>query len=78
MKEVEKRVCKLLDKTGYSNNGFRGDEIKEWLNRHPEVTQYAILEDDEDFYPDQHLFKTSWQTGLTEEIMKNVINHLNQ
>lgn len=77
MKEVEKRVCKLLDKTGKSETRFRGNEIKEWISNHPEVTKYAILDDDSDFFPDQPLFKTSWQTGLTEEIMKEVINYLN-
>jgi hypothetical protein len=77
MKEVEKRVCKLLDRTGNDPKGFRGNEIKEWLSNHSEVTKYAILDDDSDFLPDQPLFKTSWQTGLTEEIMKEVINHLN-
>lgn len=29
-------------------NRIRGDEIQEWLNRHPEVDQYLILDDDTD------------------------------
>ena len=31
----------------------RGDEIAEWLSRHPEVTEYAIVDDDDDMRPEQ-------------------------
>lgn len=34
-------------------NGPRGLEIAEWLGRHPEVSGYAIVDDDKDFLPDQ-------------------------
>lgn len=57
----------------------RGDEIKEWLDRHPEVTRYAILDDDSDMLEEQlpNFFQTSWKIGITEEISKKVIDHLN-
>lgn len=74
---VEKRVVKLLDKTPDCAT-MRGDEIKKWLEDHPEVTRYAILDDESDFHPDQPLFKTSFETGLTEEIAKQVTDHLNE
>jgi hypothetical protein len=32
---------------------LRGDEIKDWLDKHPEVTDYAILDDDSDMLPEQ-------------------------
>ena len=32
---------------------LRGEEIQEWLNQHPEVTDYAILDDDSDMLPEQ-------------------------
>lgn len=32
---------------------LRGDEIKDWLDAHPEVTDYAILDDDSDMLPEQ-------------------------
>lgn len=32
---------------------LRGEEIKEWLDKHPEVTDYAILDDDSDMLPEQ-------------------------
>lgn len=59
-------------------NVTRGSEVKAWLDVHPEVTKYAILDDDSDFYDDQPLFKTTFQSGLTEEIRDKVIEYLNE
>mgnify|MGYP003604769410 CR=1 FL=1 len=90
--EVNKSVVKLLDKTpsiyrkletpifqrgrqwDYS---LRGDEVNAWLERHPEVTRYAILDDDRDFYDSQPLFQTTFEHGLTDEIAKQVTDYLN-
>lgn len=33
--------------------GIRGDEIKEWLGRHPSVENYAIIDDDSDMLEEQ-------------------------
>ena len=32
---------------------MRGFEVREWLKRHPEVTDYLIIDDDKDFFEDQ-------------------------
>lgn len=55
----------------------RGHEIKTWLDAHPEVTDYAILDDSGDMLPEQqaHFFQTSWEKGITEEIAKRVEEH---
>lgn len=47
----------------------RGDEIAEWLSRHPEVTSYAIVDDDSDMLPEQkcRFVQTTFDSGLTEE-----------
>lgn len=82
--EVEKQVCKFIDITksmplkGGAEMHERGKEIAEWLSRHPEVERYAILDDSCDFMPEQPLFKTSWSTGLTQEIANEVIDYLNR
>lgn len=55
----------------------RGTEIKTWLSQHPEVTRYAILDDDSDFFDDQPLFKTTWEKGITPEIARKVTDYLN-
>jgi hypothetical protein len=78
--EIRRRVLPFISKTPLMRNSkCRGDEIREWFKLNPniEVEKYAILDDDSDFYPDQPLFKTSWQVGLTQEIADKVITHLN-
>jgi hypothetical protein len=76
--EVEQAVVPCIDITPTGDDGFRGKEIKAWLDAHPDVTHYAILDDDSDMLPTQlpHFFQTSWETGLTEEIAQAVTRHL--
>lgn len=78
VQNVSERVVRLLDRTP-SSNKYRGDEIQMWLDKHPEVDKYAILDDDMDFYVYQapDYFKTTFQDGLTDEIAEAVIAHLN-
>jgi len=80
--EVRSQVVDFIDitPTGMYIDGeqtLRGREIQEWLNKHPDVEKYAILDDDSDILSEQlpNFFKTSWQTGITEEIKQNVIKH---
>lgn len=80
---VKRDVCHFIDCTIDMQRGGkwgvapRGEEIKEWLDRHPQVTQYAILDDNSDMLPYQWLFQTTWEKGITEEIADAVIDHLN-
>lgn len=77
--EVEKQVVKLYDVTpdlrGVTD---RGCEINAWLDEHPEVTRYAILDDNTDFHKEHKLFKTSFMEGITPEIAKEVTDYLNE
>lgn len=43
----------------------RGTEIAEWLSRHPEVSGYAIIDDEGDMLPDQlpRFVQTSFEHG---------------
>ncbi len=36
-----------------TRKSLRGEEIKDWLDLHPEVIDYAILDDDNDMLPEQ-------------------------
>lgn len=74
--EVSRQVYQVFDITP-SCSGIRGEEIKQWLDRHPEVEKYAILDDDTDMLPEQfpNFFKTSWKDGVTPEIIKAVRKH---
>lgn len=80
---VKRDVCHYIDVTKDMQAGEkrgvvdRGYEVREWLERHPQYKCYAILDDDADFFPEQWLFKTTWQHGITEEIAQAVIDHLN-
>lgn len=55
-----------------SNDGnglpVRGAQIQRWLDAHPDVTSYAILDDDSDMLPSQMPFfvKTNHYKGLTK------------
>lgn len=56
----------------------RGEEIKWWIEQHPEVTRYAILDDDSDMdVVRDNFFKTCSHDGLKKEIANKVIMHLN-
>lgn len=46
----------------------RGDEIAEWLSRHPEITAYVIIDDDSDMLREQmpSFVKTTFENGLLD------------
>lgn len=45
MSFFEEEGLSVYDKTPSGSNG-RGSEIQQWLNNHPEVTDFVILDDD--------------------------------
>ena len=58
------RLSTYLDLAGFVTNlhddfktksldGFRGNEVAEWLSRHPEVKEWVIIDDESDFHQDQ-------------------------
>ena len=79
--EVRKQVVDFIDVTpDVEGNMVRGKEIQAWLDKHPKVKRYAILDDDSDMLSEQrpNFFQTSWKTGITDEIAKQVTEHLNK
>lgn len=60
----------------YWNGMVRGDEINAWLKDHPEVTQFACLDDDDDFHTGQNLVKTDIRFGLTRLEGNDLIKRL--
>ncbi|WP_257835250.1 HAD domain-containing protein [Burkholderia glumae] len=56
----------IFDKTK-SLPGNRGTEIQEWLDRHPDVEQWAIVDDDSDMLESQrdHFVQTNHEDGLS-------------
>jgi hypothetical protein len=56
----------IMGKTG-NGLGPRGKQIFDWLEQHPEVTEYAILDDDSDMLDEQlpRFVKTDGHEGLS-------------
>jgi hypothetical protein len=59
----------IFDRTPSLNwhGRVRGDEIATWLTEHPEVTRYAIVDDDSDMldWQKSRFVQTNYQEGLT-------------
>ena len=77
--EVRAQVVDFIDVTPDFGIRPRGEEIQDWLDRNPDVTRYAILDDDSDMLQGQmpNFFKTTWEEGLLPEIAEAVTKHLN-
>ena len=77
--KLKKCKLKIYDDTPDSGKMYgRGQEISEWLELHPEVKQFVILDDEEfrDFETyglDDRVVYTSYSKGLTEEKAEEVI-----
>ena len=58
----------------------RDTEIREWLSRHPEVTNYVILDDEVEFSPEltAHQVITTFYEGLLEKHIPYAIEILNR
>lgn len=56
----------------------RGHNIQDWLDAHPEVTRYAIIDDSSDMLASQmpNYFQTRTAEGLTQEIAEAIERHL--
>lgn len=73
---LEKYGMEIHDKTPYVG-GERGDDITGWFNRHPGEYKYVILDDDDDMGRHmEHLVRTDFGTGLTEQKADECIRRL--
>ena len=67
----------FIDKTVSLPYKDRGEEIKEWLSRHPDVSHYVILDDDSDMFDiKDHLIQTTFYKGLLPEHAAKAIEML--
>ncbi len=58
-------------------NGTRGDEVREWMNKNPGVTNYVIIDDDREFPGlEDHLVRPNSFAGLTSADVKLAIDIL--
>jgi hypothetical protein len=54
----------------------RCEEILRWLKRHPGVTRYVVIDDEDDELDELPLFQPSHKTGLTRDIVRGVERYL--
>ena len=78
--EVRSQVCDFIDSTSSIAGASRGEEIQDWIDLHPEITKYAILDDDTAILDNQkeNWFRTYWHKGITKEIAERVVEHLGE
>lgn len=57
-------------------NSARAKEVLLWLKQHPEVTRYAVIDDEDDGLDALPLFQPSSKKGLTPDIARGVEHYL--
>lgn len=66
----------IIDKTP-TGGPFRGNEIQRWLDAHPNITNFIILDDDSDMeHLTPYLIQTNWETGLQDKHVEAAIKML--
>jgi len=70
----------IIDITPYIWDGTRGDEIAAWLSKHPEVTNYVILDDQSDMQPNQrnNFLRCNEMYGITNLVADQAVKKLNR
>jgi len=79
-------ASRIIDCTGQDSKNARGGEIQNWLDEHPEVTQYVILDDDSadiigDYTTKKHpknFVHTDFMWGLQDVDVEQAIKILNR
>jgi hypothetical protein len=55
----------------------RGYEIQEWVNNHPEIESYCIVDDDNDMLKHQIFVQTKGRIGLDYDTSHSIVKILN-
>ena len=74
-------IDNLYDVTPWVGLGNgRGGEIQQYLNDHPEIDNYVIIDDDSDMWVSQlyHFVQTNYEDGITETEAIRAIKVLNK
>jgi HAD domain in Swiss Army Knife RNA repair proteins len=54
----------------------RRDEILAWLKKHPRMTHFVVIDDEDDELDELPLFQPSADTGLTSQIVRGATKYL--
>lgn len=68
----------IYGKTDYLCREIRGVEIQKWIDEHPEVENYVIVDDDSDMLPEQmtNFVLTSYDEGITFKKANEIVEKL--
>lgn len=72
----------IIDYTPVLKNSERGQEIKEWLNKHQPMPAYVVIDDDCEYditehIPEERCVTTDWTKGIADKSSyKRAINYL--
>ena len=77
---IDKTPVTVFGSYGKTYHFTRGEEIQMWLEWHPNVSNYVIVDDREDMQQDQldHFVKVNPYRGFTDEDMKKAMTILNK
>ena len=67
----------FIDTTPDMPDRPRFKEIKSWIDRHPDVERYIVIDDEDDDLDSLPLFQPSRNTGLTDEMVEAAAAFLN-
>lgn len=77
LEKLESHGVHVEDYTPTMNTAHKSVEIKQYLQDHPEIEKFVVLDDDEiELYPEQHV-ETLNRYGLTDENVDDAIKILN-
>lgn len=79
--KLQEYGIEMIDYTMITEEGYRGNEIKMWLDswEGEEIESILILDDDDDMKPLKHfLLQTSFADGLTKRHVKRGIERLKE
>jgi hypothetical protein len=78
IEKLESHGVHVEDCTPTMNTAHKSVEIKQYLQDHPTIDRFVILDDDEmELYPEQHV-ETLNRYGLTDENVAEAIEILNK
>ena len=74
---LKRNGLELTDCTPWLNGQARANEIQKWINDHPEVSKFAILDDDEDAgFGMDGFFQTDPEIGFTSDTAEKLAIYL--
>jgi hypothetical protein len=66
---------KFIDTLDDQGSGERGEFIRKWLSKHPEVQRYVVIDDHASEHAGLPLFQCETDVGLTPELVDDIVDY---